>query len=54
MSRAEAYRTRAAELFSQAQQLTERAQRYLRLANQAERDAVHSVDSAVAPIAPRG
>ncbi len=52
MTRAEAYRTRAAELFSQAQQLTERAQRYLLLADQAERDAARLVDSATAPIAP--
>jgi hypothetical protein len=52
MSRAETYRTRAAELLSQAQVLTERAQRYLRLADEAEWDAVRSVDSAAAPIAP--
>jgi hypothetical protein len=52
MSRAETYRTRAAELLSEAKELTERAQRYLQLADQAERDAVRSVDSAAAPIAP--
>jgi hypothetical protein len=52
MSRAETYRTRAAELLSQAQELTERAQRYLRLADEAERGAVRSVDSAAAPISP--
>ncbi len=53
MTRAETYRTRAAELLSQAQQLTERAQRYLRLADQAERDAVRAIESAAAPIAPK-
>ncbi len=52
MSRAETYRTRANELLSQAQELTERAQRNLRLAEQAERDAARLVDSAAAPIAP--
>jgi hypothetical protein len=52
MTPAETCRTRAAELLLEARKLTERAQRYLRLADQAERDAVHSVDSAAAPIAP--
>ncbi len=46
MSRAETYRTPAAELLSQAQELTERAQRYLRLADQAERDAAQLDGSA--------
>jgi hypothetical protein len=52
MSRAETYRAQAAELLSQAQELTVRAQRYLQLADEAERDAIRSVDSAAAPIAP--
>ncbi len=37
MTRAQSYRTPAAELLSQAKQLTEHARRYLQLADQPER-----------------
>ncbi len=46
MSRADTYRTRAIELLSQAKELSERAQRYLRLADQAEREPAPLVSAA--------
>jgi hypothetical protein len=52
MTRAEAYREHAAELLSQAKELTEQARRYLRLADAAAAEAGRLVDSGAAPIAP--
>ncbi len=46
MNRPEVYRIRATELLSQAKKLSEHAQRYLRLADQAEREAAQLDGSA--------